>query len=36
MRTLQEDLIAGWCQLTDEERAYAREQIGKMNTGLRP
>lgn len=35
VRTLQEDLIAGWCRLSDEERAYAREQFEKMNRDLR-
>jgi len=36
VRTLQEDLIAGWCRLSDEERAYAREQAEKMNRDLHP
>jgi uncharacterized protein len=28
-RTLSEDLVAGWCGLSDGDRAYAREQIEK-------
>jgi len=36
VRTLQEDLIAGWCRLSDAERAYAREQAEKMNRDLHP
>jgi len=29
MRILQEDLIAGWCRLSEADRAYAREQIAR-------
>lgn len=35
VRTIQEDLIAGWCRLSDEQRAYARELTEKMSESLR-
>lgn len=31
MRTVCEDLIQGWCRLSDEDRAYVRQQAGQVN-----
>lgn len=36
VRTLQEDLVAGWCRLSDEERAYARAETEKIIRDLHP
>jgi uncharacterized protein len=34
-RTLCEDVIIGWCALSDEDKAYAQEQIEKLEEDLR-
>ena len=36
MRTLGEDLVAGWCALGEEDKAYAREQSEQMDRDRDP
>lgn len=35
VRTLHEDLVAGWCLLSDEGRTYARARVEEMHRNLR-
>ena len=36
MKAMAEDLIHGWCRLSEADKAYVREQSKKVDPDLRP